>query len=155
VIAWNWSINMNQWTPQQDAKSNNDSQDDEQHNAALRRRNHKKNKIYVEITYLDWKKEKKKMHSDSSPKNDLKPPLLNEWKRNKTYREVGVSLTKKLDQLGFYLCCNIFYYFFHIKISIILSCILFPQHSSTILFRVNYTPLPSKMLEIHSPPLLC
>jgi len=21
--------------------------------------------------------------------------------------------------------------------------------------RVNYTPLPSKMLEIHSPPLLC
>jgi len=24
-----------------------------------------------------------------------------------------------------------------------------------ITFRVNYTPLPSKMLELHSPPLLC
>jgi len=27
--------------------------------------------------------------------------------------------------------------------------------SSKIKFRVNYTPLPSKMLELHSPPLLC
>jgi len=93
------------WTPQHDAKSNNASQDDEQHNAILRWRNHnKKNtkeKIYVEITYLDWKKMKKKMQmSDSRSKNDLKPPLLDEWKWKKTYREVGVSLTKKLGLAG-------------------------------------------------------
>ena len=47
-----------------DAKSNNAAQDDEQHNVALRRRNHektqKKNLMYVEITYLDWKKGEKR-----------------------------------------------------------------------------------------------
>lgn len=29
------------------------------------------------------------------------------------------------------------------------------KNLSSIFFRVNYTPLPSKMLELHSPPLLC
>jgi len=33
---------------------------------------------------------------DSRSKNDLKPPLLDERRRKKVLREVGVSLTRKL-----------------------------------------------------------
>ena len=42
--------------------------------------------VYVEITYLDWKKRKKKDvdMGDSRSKIDLKPPLLEEWKRKRT-----------------------------------------------------------------------
>ena len=90
-------------TTQQDVKSNNTAQDDEQHNATLRPwRNHKKKHkrkhlIYVEITYLDWKiREKRMQMSDFRSKKDRKPPILDEWKKKKLKREIGVSLTEKL-----------------------------------------------------------
>ena len=91
------------WTPQKDVKSNNASQDDEQHNTALRRRNHKKHKrkfICGNHSFRLKEGEKKMQMSDSRSKNELKPLLLDEWKRKKTYRELEVSLTKKLRSAG-------------------------------------------------------
>jgi len=70
-------------TTQQDAKLNNAAQDDGQHNTTL---THKKNLIYVKITYLDRKREEKKWYRwNILCKNDLKPPLLDEWKRKRNY----------------------------------------------------------------------
>ena len=87
-------------TPQQDAKSNNTAQHDEQHNAALRRRNHEKTQkktLDMSGNHLFKLKEGEKMQrGDSRSKNDLKPLLLDKWKRKKTYREFEVSPTKTL-----------------------------------------------------------
>ena len=86
------------WTPQQNTKANNVAQDDEQHNVAqddeqhnvaCKRWNHKKHKrkhlIYVEITYLDWKKGENGCKGVIlGQKNDPQPHLLDEWKRKET-----------------------------------------------------------------------
>jgi hypothetical protein len=86
---WSWSFQGTKRTPQQDATSNNATQDDEQHNAALGWQNHEKTqkkKLDLRGSHLFWLKESgKKMHmSDFRSKNDLKSPLLDEWKRKKT-----------------------------------------------------------------------
>jgi len=91
---WLTELNISIWTKrtlQQDAKSNNAVQDDEQHNVALKRRNHekhkkKKKKLDICGNHLFRSKERKEKikMDDSRSKNDSKPLILDEWKRNRT-----------------------------------------------------------------------
>jgi len=70
----------NQTTPHKTTNNTTPHSDDE-----IMKKQKRKHLIYVEITYLDWKKREKWCKGgDSRSKNDLKPPLLDEWKRKKT-----------------------------------------------------------------------
>jgi len=71
-----------QWTPQQDAKSNNAAPNDKQHNAALRRRNHEqtqKKKLDICVNHLFRSKEREKIQmGDYRWKGYLKSPIFDE-----------------------------------------------------------------------------
>jgi len=76
-------------TLQQDAKSDNahktTNKTTPHSDEDITKKDKIENLIYVEITYLEWKKWKKKNAEGwLYVKKDLKPPILDEWKRKKT-----------------------------------------------------------------------